>query len=154
MNSPVNRLDRGAGERGEAALEAPILAVALLLLLGLIVFAGRYVTAQNAVSEAARAAARAASIARDGYAAAGAARTEAVRVLGRQIDCAPATATDDSTPTDRPPGQPANVTATVACVVPMAQLSLPGIGGSTTLIATWTSPIDRYGQRTRRGGTP
>ena len=38
-------------------------------------------------------------------------------------------------------------TATVACVVNLADLSLPGVPGTRTVTATATSPIDTYRER-------
>lgn len=140
-------LDPQQRERGEVAIEAAILAAAMLMLLALIIFAGRYITAESAVNEAARAAARAASIAPDATAAAGAAQAQALQILNQQLHCTPAKAVVDASDYRKPPGQPANVRATVSCTVSLADLALPGLTGSKTLTATWTSPIDRYEQR-------
>jgi hypothetical protein len=44
-------------------------------------------------------------------------------------------------------GQPATVRATVTCVVPLSDLSVPGLGGHKTITSTFFSPIDQYGGR-------
>jgi len=46
-----------------------------------------------------------------------------------------------------PPGQPAQVSASVSCTVPLSDLLLPGVPGSRKLIAQFTSPLDPYRSR-------
>ena len=67
------------GERGSLSVELALLAPALLLLLSFAVVAGRTQIAEGAVQEAARAAAREASLARD---AATATQSASAQVLG------------------------------------------------------------------------
>jgi hypothetical protein len=44
-------------------------------------------------------------------------------------------------------GQPAAVSATVTCVVSLAQIIVPGLPGSKTIQETFTSPLDPYRER-------
>lgn len=135
-------------ERGSATLELAILTPALLLLLALVVLAGRVQVAAGAVEHAAATAARDASLARTADAAQGAALTAADRELAAQdIDCVTASVVLDVAGFAAPVGQPAVVTATITCVVSFRDLAVPGIPGSRTLTSTATSAIDRF--RTR-----
>ncbi len=44
-------------------------------------------------------------------------------------------------------GQPGDVTVSVACAVGPADLLAPGLPGSVTVEATFTSPVDTYRER-------
>ena len=44
-------------------------------------------------------------------------------------------------------GLPAQVTATVSCRVPLADLVVPGMPGSRLLSYTFTSPLDPFRER-------
>ena len=135
-------------ERGSATLELAILTPALLLLLGLLVLAGRVQVAASAVEHAAQVAAREASLARTTEAAQAAATSAADRELSAQdIRCAPSSVLIDSSGFAAPVGQPGTVTATITCTVTFSDLAIPGLPGSRTLTAVATSPLDRY--RTR-----
>jgi hypothetical protein len=46
-----------------------------------------------------------------------------------------------------PVGLPAQVRATVTCVVALGDLALPGFPGSRTVTATAVSPVDTYRER-------
>lgn len=140
-------MTRDQGERGDMSIEVAMLAGVVVVLLALIYTAGQVITAQNAVAEAARAAARAASISRDGYTAAAAARAQAGQTLAQQLHCQTSRVEVDASQFARPLGEPATVTATVSCTVAFASLTVPGTPGSREMTATFTSPIDRYGQR-------
>lgn len=143
------RRRRTAPEAGNAALEAVILSPVLVLLICLVIAAGRLSTAQGSVDAAARDAARQASITRSPEAA----RTVGVAsatadLIGDHLNCAPIINVDTSQ-FGNPLGVPANVTATVQCTVSLAGLVLPGLpGGSETLTYTFTSPLDPYRGRT------
>lgn len=135
-------------ERGSAALELAILTPALLLLLALVVLAGRVQVASGAVEHAAATAARDASMARTVDAARTAALTAADRELAAQdIDCATTSVILDVAGFAVPVGQPAAVTATITCVVSLSDLAVPGVPGERALTSTATSAIDRF--RTR-----
>jgi Flp pilus assembly protein TadG len=130
-------------ERGSAALEAAIGLPAFMLFVALIVLAGRVAITTQAVDSAATASARTASIARTTGDANASARSAAAASLADQnLRCVSTTVTVDTTGFSAPLGTPATVTATVRCVVNLADLALPGVPGTRTVTATATSPVD------------
>jgi Flp pilus assembly protein TadG len=132
------------GEAGDAALELVIIAPVLLAFIGLAIAAGRTSVARGSVDAAARDAARQASIARSPGEALAAARLSAQNALSQDgLNCVPIVNVDTSGFT-APLGQPAEVTATVSCTVPLSDLVVPGLPGSKTLTYTFTSPLDPY----------
>jgi Flp pilus assembly protein TadG len=134
--------DRSAGN---APLELVILAPILLLLISLVFAAGRTSVAQGSVYAAARDAARQASISRSPAQALSEARSGALSELAQQkLRCAPATVTVDTSQFAIQPGLPAMVKVTVSCQVRLADLLLPGIPGTKTLVAKFSSPLDLY----------
>ena len=136
------------GERGSVSVELALLAPALLLLLSFAVVAGRTQIAEGAVAEAARAAAREASLARDPATATMLASAQAQRTLTAQdLRCQSTTIDVDTGGFQAPPGQPGDVTVSITCVVGMADLLAPGLPGSVTVDATFTSPVDAYRER-------
>jgi len=136
------------GERGSASLEMVILAPALLLVLAVLVFAGRLALAQQAVTAAAADAARTASIQRTPTAATTAARTAATTGLtGQGVSCAALDVAVDAAAFAAPVGTPATVAATVHCTVTLADLAIPLLPGATVVSATMTSPLDTWRER-------
>ena len=135
-----------SGERGSVSIELVLLAPALLLLLSFAVVAGRTQIAESAVAEAARAAAREASLARSSDAAVAAAGAEQA-LRDQDLHCQSMTVKIDTAGFQAPPSQPADVTVTVSCVVGMADLLAPGLPGSVTVEASFTSPIDAFRER-------
>lgn len=139
---------RTRGDRGSAAIEAVIGVPAFLLFVGLIIFAGRVAVAHQAVESAASAAARSASIARTQQAAATDAQSAAAGSLTDQdVHCVTQRVEVDAAGFGAPVGTPAAVTATVSCVVDLADLAVPGVPGTRTVTATMSSPIDTYRER-------
>lgn len=138
-------LPRGArGDGGYAPVELAPVATCFLLFLALIVAAGRATLAVQAVHAAAQDAARQASIARTPQAAAYDARSSALAVLaGDGLDCAPQV-TVSTSGFAVPPGQPAQVSASVTCPVRLAGLLVPGIPGSIAVSASAFSFLDPY----------
>lgn len=136
-------------ESGSAAIEAVVGVPAFVLLVGLIVFAGRNATTHQAVESAAADAARSASIARDatraGRDAEQAARTS---LANQQIDCLEVSVEVDTDQFDRPLGETAIVEVTVSCRLDLADLSVPGVPGSHLVRASVASPLDQWKQRT------
>jgi hypothetical protein len=138
---------------GNAALELVILAPVLLFLIGLIIAFGRVSTAQNAVSDAAQDAARQASLQlnpADAIAAGQASAQAALTADG--LHCDPQVRVHAYGGNGLPGfqaqvGQPAAVSATVTCVVSLAQIIVPGLPGSKTIRETFTSPLDPYRER-------
>jgi Flp pilus assembly protein TadG len=137
-----------AAERGSVSVELALLAPALLLLLSFAVFAGRTQIAEGAVQEAARSAAREASLARDAATAAALAGAQAERTLAAQnLRCQQTTVDVDTAGFQAPLGQPGDVTVSITCVVGMADLLAPGLPGSVTVEASFISPVDAYRER-------
>jgi Flp pilus assembly protein TadG len=137
-----------ARERGSVSVELALLAPAFLLLLSFAVVAGRAQIADGAVQEAARAAAREASLARDAATGTTLATAQAQRTLAAQnVRCQRTTVDMDTAGFSAPPGQPGDVTVSITCVVGMADLLAPGLPGSVTIEGAFTSPVDAYRER-------
>lgn len=135
-------------ETGSAAIEAAVGLPAFMLFVALIILAGRLAIATQAVQASASEAARVASIARtQGVASTAATKAAASNLANQDVHCVQSTVAVDTTGFDAPVGTPAQVTATVACVVNLADLSLPGVPGTKTVTATASSPIDTYRER-------
>jgi Flp pilus assembly protein TadG len=135
-------------DAGAVAVEAAILAPALLLILALLMFGGRNAIATGAVEQAAVDAARAASLARTGAQADTAARDAAARSLADQdLDCATITIQVDTSGFRTRPGQSASVDTTVTCLLRLSDLALPGLPGSKRISATAVSAVDTYRER-------
>lgn len=133
-------------ERGSVAVETAIVAPVLLVLMLLVVYAGRAAQADADVRVAAGRAARAASTAAGPAAAAAAAHQVAGANLATAgINCREVSATVD-TGQFRPGGA---VSVTVACRVSNADIALLAVPGSRWSVADATQVIDL-----RRGGGP
>jgi Flp pilus assembly protein TadG len=148
------RPTRPRGDRGNAALELVILAPVIVLLIGMVVAAGRTTIAQGSVDAAARDAARQASIARSPQQALAAAQDSAsAELAGENLNCAPVIempGLDAAFAT--PAGQPASITATISCTVSLSNLLVPGLPGSKQLTGTFTSPLDPFRGRSPGSG--
>jgi Flp pilus assembly protein TadG len=139
-------------DEGNAALELVVLAPVLILLICMVIAAGRIAITRGSIDSAARDAARQASIARSPQDAMSAAQSSASAELAdEKLNCSalsvqlPGVYAAFGTPL----GQPASVTATVRCTVSLSDLILPGMPGSVPLTFTFSSPLDPY-----RGRTP
>ena len=138
----------GSRDRGSEAIEAAIGVPAFLLLVALIICAGRFAIAQQAIDSAAADAARTASIARTQAQARSSAEANANASLANQsLQCTSKSVRVDVTGFASPPGTPASVTATVTCTVNLSDVAVPGLPGDRTITATMTSPIDTYRER-------
>ena len=94
------------------------MAPALLLLVGLVVGAGRIALAEQAVQQAAAQAARDTSLARTPSAGVTAGRATAARVLsGQGLDCTSSSTSVSAAALGYPPGQPGTVTVDTTCRV-------------------------------------
>ncbi|MBT2439958.1 pilus assembly protein [Streptomyces sp. ISL-36] len=132
-------------DRGSYALETAVLAPVMIGLLLLMIAFGRVTDADGAVDFAARAAARAASLERDAGSAQAEAQAAATRSLqGEGITCRTSSVAVDTAGYSLDLGVEANVTATISCTANLSDIGLPGLPGSKTLTASWTSPIDTY----------
>jgi Flp pilus assembly protein TadG len=135
-------------DTGSFTLELAVLAPALLLLLAFIVAAGRIELAGSSIDGIARDAARAASLARTPAAAQSAAQSTATDAAANQnIDCTHLAVTVNTAGFTTPLGTPAAVVVHVSCTAPLGDLALPGLPGSKTLTASFTSPLDPYRAR-------
>jgi len=136
-----SRRRRHRDDRGSAPVELAMVVPLLVMLLLFVVLCGRLVSAQLDLDAAAHGAARAASIARTPAAADAAARRTALNTLAaRGVTCRQPRITVD-TGGLRPGGV---VTVTVACTVPLSDLTLLGVPGSRVASSTATSPVDRW----------
>ena len=139
---------RRRDERGSAAIEAVVGLPAFVLFVGLIIFGGRTATTHSAVESAAADAARTASIARAPSDARHDATTAAQASLANQhIHCLSVDVSVDVSDLAKPAGQPGTVTATVECLLDLADLSVPGVPGSRIIKATSSSPLDTFRER-------
>ncbi|MFP5417447.1 MAG: TadE/TadG family type IV pilus assembly protein [Actinomycetes bacterium] len=133
------------GERGAASVEFAIVVPALVLVIGLVIAAGRLAHARVAVQQWADSAARTASIARD----AGAAQSRARAVVASDaahtsVSCGGGWSVSlDTGAFGRPAGQPGAVDVRVVCPVPLADL-VPGLPGTILVEGRASSTLDRY----------
>lgn len=129
-------------------MEFAIVVPALGLLLAVMIGAARIWFAHTTVEQIAGTAARAASLATT----AGEARTAAERIARQQaattgLNCSGLAVQADVGGFAVPVGQPARITVQVQCVVPLAELAVPGWPGSWQLQASGSSVLDRYRRR-------
>lgn len=135
-------------DRGSVSVELAILAPALLLLVSFAIWAGRTRIADNALQEAARSAARQASLAVDQASAADQATAQARQSIAEQnVRCSSLDVTVDTAGFQVPVGTSADVTVTLTCTVAMSDLLAPGLPGAVTLHASFASPVDAYRER-------
>jgi Flp pilus assembly protein TadG len=128
-------------DRGSAAVELALVTPLLVLLLMLIVAAGRLVQARLEVASAAAQAARAASLARDPATATAQATAVASSALASQHLSCGSLAVSTGTAAFRPGGQ---VSVQVSCTVTLAGLALLHLPGAETLTAQAPAPIDVF----------
>jgi len=137
--------DQSGGETGNAALELLVLAPVLILLICLVIAAGRVAIARGSIDAAARDAARQASIARSPAQALTAMSTAQAELTAEGLNCKPRINPGDlAADFAAPLGQPSNITITVRCKVSLSQLMLTGIPGHVWLKFSFTSPLDPY----------
>lgn len=133
------------GDHGSSSTEMVILAPAVLLLFGLLLVGGRVTLAHQHVQHAASEAARTASLARTPAAARSDSLAAASSTLARDgLSCTSTAVDTDTSAFARTVGTAATITSQVTCTVSLGELSVPGIGGSRTITATATSPLDTY----------
>jgi len=124
-------------ERGSMAIEVVILVPMLLMIMGLIVAFGRFVTTQGDVRAASRDAVRAATLERDAGSAEQAARKAAEASLPSDASCQPATLSGRFEAGEV-------ITVRLDCQVSWAGLGFIGLNGSTHVVETSSAPLDRY----------
>ncbi|WP_036555215.1 TadE/TadG family type IV pilus assembly protein [Nocardiopsis sp. CNT312] len=132
-------------DEGSSTLELAVLSVGLLLVLSAIIAIGRIQIASHGVEEAARAAAREASITRTASEARGAALGSAQATLAEQgLTCQGVSVEVDLSDFGKRAGTRGSVTAHVSCHVPLSDVLLPGFPGRMRIDAHFDSPIDTY----------
>ncbi len=132
-------------ERGSAVLEAVVGAPVIILLLVTLIGAARVANAHQIVDDAAGDAARAASTTRSVAAARGAAvQVASTSLNGRGVSCTTMAVSVD-TSNWRPGG---NVGVTLTCIVQLADLGVPILSGSRSVVARGAAVIDTYRQLT------
>jgi Flp pilus assembly protein TadG len=133
--------DAQCRERGSASVEVAVIAPAFVILLLLVVFAGRAAGTDSQVTRAAGAAARAASLRQHPDDAAADARTTASENLASAGISCERLDIDVDLAHFRAGG---TVGVTVACQVSMSDMALLGVPGSRTSTSTATEYVDRY----------
>jgi Flp pilus assembly protein TadG len=137
------------GDAGSTTIELAIVAPAVLAMFALVVIGGRVNLARQVMEASAFDAARTASLARTAGDAQGQATAAGTATLNSQgMTCTSTNVIVDVSGFGTPVGQPATVTATVTCQASMSDVALPGLPGSFSLSAEFTSPLDTY--RTRK----
>ena len=139
------------GDRGNAAIEAGIIAPALIAFLSLVFLVGRLVLARAAVDEAARDAARQASISRTATDA----RSQALNagmstLINNNLHCSNLSVDpggDLEAQFAKPIGTLAQVHVTVTCVVSYSDLGYPWLPGSKVITSEFWSVIDWWRPR-------
>lgn len=148
MRATRRRGRTARSELGSASVElvlvAPVLAAVVLVL----VAGGRLAIAEQTIASAASAAARDASLGRSpGDAEQRATDAAAAYLDNAGLDCARLEIDVDASALGTVLGESGAVTARIDCVVALGDITLPGLGGSRTLTATATSPIDPFKER-------
>ncbi|MDN5749494.1 MAG: hypothetical protein L0H64_13425 [Pseudonocardia sp.] len=127
-----------------------MLATLMGLLIGFVIAAGRLVAAESACDQAARAAARIASIERDAAQAQVRGQLAAEAALASQgLTLVQVEVRIDTSQFGTPLGEPGVVRADVACQVRWSDLALPGAPGTHDLHASFASPLDEFRERQR-----
>jgi len=143
MRLPAARspVDAARRDHGSAAVELVLVAPLLVLLMLLIVAAGRLTESRQQVDSAAMQAARAASLARDPAAASADAEATARAALASASITCGGLAVSTDLGAFRPGGQ---VTVQVSCTVSLSGLAMLRLPGAETLTSQFTSPIDVF----------
>lgn len=135
-------------ESGFDPVGTAITVPAVFLVLALTVAFARVTSATQDVSAAVYTAARAASLARTpGTAKTAAARTATQELTTKGIGCTGLDTAVDTSGYATRVGQPATVTVTLTCRVPLSDIALPGLPGSKTITARAASPLDTFRER-------
>lgn len=133
-------------ERGAAAIEAVVVAPAVVTAFCLVIVGGQLAIAHQSVQAIATDTARAASLARTRAEAQRAAEAALAASLDQRLTCTSHHLQLDLTAFGKRPGESATVAATVVCDVPTGDFGLP-LPGTITVEATMSSPLDTYRER-------
>jgi len=140
--------NRSWDERGSVAIEAAIGVPVFGLFVAMIILGGRVEIAHQSVESAAYEAARSASIERTQSDAIAAGRSAAGSSLqDEDVHCTSTKITVNAAAFNAPIGTTAQVNVTVSCTVDLSDLSIPGVPGTRTIVATASSPVDAYRER-------
>jgi Flp pilus assembly protein TadG len=143
-------MTRRAGLRedtGTLTLSTVIVVPTIIFLLALVILGGRIARANGAVEAAAHEAARAASVSRALADAETAARTTAdVSLASAGVDCTSVVLSTDLAALTAPAGEIGQVSVTVTCTVPLADLGPLG-EPDRTITYTAVSSVDPYRSR-------
>ncbi|QMU76164.1 pilus assembly protein [Streptacidiphilus sp. PB12-B1b] len=131
---------RSETERGSVAIEAAMLVPVFIVLIALVVAAGRVRTVDGAVAEATRDAARAASLVAPADAVAAGQRAGAATLSNQGLTCQVSVVPH----LNAAPGQVGTVQATILCEVPVSDLLWSGLTGHVPVKDTFTSVVDSY----------
>lgn len=138
------RLDspRSGSDEGSVSVEVAVLLL-VIIAVGLLIVAGARVSAvQQAVDDAATAAARAASIARGSAAEPAGENAARARLRNAGVACAGVNVVVEVT--SMAPGQVGTARARVVCRVRLSDLALPLPVGARVVTGTFDSPVDPY----------
>lgn len=133
-------------ERGAAAVELAILAPVVIMLVAVMVGGARVWFARSAVTDAAYATARAATLEPNAASARASAQSLAATALA-DVPCAGHAVTVDTAAFAVPAGTPAQVRARITCTVDLADLFGLAVPGSLTVEANAASALDTYRRR-------
>jgi len=127
------------------SIEAVLVIPAFLLFLALIAGIARTAAVRSDVHAAVVEGARIASLETSSTRGESAARDAIVAHLAQQgVTCRALDVTVEAAALDQPPGRPGSVTAAVRCVVPLADLAVPGLPGQVEVAESFTTAIDTY----------
>ncbi|GAA1094892.1 TadE/TadG family type IV pilus assembly protein [Nocardiopsis metallicus] len=137
-------------DRGSSTLELAVLSIGLLLVISTIIGIGRIQIASHGVEEAARSAAREASIARTtGEARSNAISAASTTLNDQGLTCQGMSVEVDLADFTKAAGTHGTVTAHVSCNVALSDVMLPVLPGRLSLSAHIDSPIDTYRETSR-----
>jgi Flp pilus assembly protein TadG len=135
----------GRDQRGSLAIEFVLLVPVLMLLFGVVVGGARVWLARGAVEQAAAAGARAASSERSLAEAERAGRDLAMAQADTNgLRCARFSVQVDASTLAQDAGTAGHVRASVSCLVPLADVLVPGWPGTIDVSAEATAVVDRY----------
>lgn len=134
-------------DHGSMSIEAVLIIPVFLVFLALIAAIGRTAAVQEDLHASIVAAVRIASLQPSSIAGEDAARTAIENHLADEgVRCISSDISINTYALDLPPGQPGEVWATITCMVPLSDLSVPGLPGQIRLTDTFSTPIDPYSQ--------
>jgi Flp pilus assembly protein TadG len=135
------RPSRTLRQTGSATVEAIVLVPVVMIFVLLAVALGRYEMTRAEVIAAARAAVEAGAVMPSSVEASNAASAAAAPSLGGVPRSCVQTVVRTDTEHFVPGGE---VVVTVTCKVDLSDLGVPGLPGTTTIVATEDAPIDKY----------